>query len=219
MGHLQQLLAKNPTVLKSYLQPKTANLFDVAPKLNPRETAKNNVVAFRNADKKGLSIDYSETKTQFGVALAASTGDKLCFLGLNTHKLLALDDVQSRFPKATFTQKKDKEVHQLAFASLDGREISKPVSLALFGTEFQCAVWQRLNTILRGEILAYSNIAKEMGDEKLSRAIGTAVGANPIAYLIPCHRVIQNSGRLGGYMWGLEMKIALLSVELNVNMG
>jgi AraC family transcriptional regulator of adaptative response/methylated-DNA-[protein]-cysteine methyltransferase len=214
MRHLQQLLAKNPKVLKQFLLPKTANLFDVAAKPKSKQEVKVAIAVFQNELKKGLTIQYSEMDTKYGKAVVASTVEGLCFLGLSTGKLLALDDLKTRFPLATLTQVKEKEEHLLAFSSLEGIEVNRPISLALYGTKFQCAVWQRLSTIPSGEILAYSHIAIEMGDEKLSRAIGTAIGSNPIAYLIPCHRVVQNTGGLGGYMWGLEMKIALLSKEL-----
>jgi AraC family transcriptional regulator of adaptative response/methylated-DNA-[protein]-cysteine methyltransferase len=215
MGHLKKLLAKNPKALKQFLLPKTANLFDVVPKPEPRKDVKFDVVLFQNAHKNALAIEYSEMNTKYGMALAASTSEGLCFLGLDTNKISAKDDLISRFPEATFNRVEDAEVHRLTFNRLEGMGMDTPISLALYGTDFQCKIWQRLSTIPRGSILAYSDLAKEMGDEKLSRAVGTAIGSNPIACLIPCHRVVQNTGGLGGYMWGLDMKIALLSEELN----
>tara|TARA_R110001592_G_scaffold237306_14_gene496502 strand:- start:57092 stop:57751 length:660 start_codon:yes stop_codon:yes gene_type:complete len=215
MGHLEKLLNKNPKALKQFLLPKTANLFDIVPKSLAKEDVQDEIVCFQNSKNAKHEITYSEMNTKYGVALAASTSDGLCFLGLDTSELKALDDLKSRFPLATFQRVDDNDDHRLSFNRLEGVDNASPISLALYGTDFQCAVWQRLSTIPKGTIVAYSTLATEMGDGKLSRAIGTAVGANPLAFIIPCHRVIQNTGGLGGYMWGLDMKKALLSEELN----
>lgn len=215
MRHLEKLIAKNPKALKQFLLPKTANLFDTNIENLERVKVSDILHCFPNSMKKAFVIRYTEAETKFGKALAASTSDGLCFLGWDSDSLLAVDDVKKRFPEATFTMVDDEPLHQLAFLRLDGNDVGNTLTLALYGTDFQCSVWKRLSEIPNGSLLSYLDLAKEMGDEKLSRAIGTAIGSNPFASVIPCHRVVQNTGGLGGYMWGLDRKIALLSEELN----
>ena len=89
-----------------------------------------------------------------------------------------------------------------------------PLSLLLHGTPFQIQVWQALLRIPRGAVTSYEALASYISKPKAARAVGTANGANPISYLIPCHRVIRKSGTLGGYRWGLGRKLAMLSQEL-----
>lgn len=92
-------------------------------------------------------------------------------------------------------------------------ERSGPLSLHVAGTNFQIAVWRALLRIPSGKLSSYSQIAKVLGSPKASRAVGNAIGANPIALLIPCHRVIQQSGALGGYRWGLSKKVMVQTWE------
>ena len=85
--------------------------------------------------------------------------------------------------------------------------------LAPKGTDFQLSVWRALTQIPHGATVCYQDIAKKIGKPKANRAVGSAVGANPISVLIPCHRVIRASGRLGNYRWGMDRKLALLDAE------
>jgi AraC family transcriptional regulator of adaptative response/methylated-DNA-[protein]-cysteine methyltransferase len=87
------------------------------------------------------------------------------------------------------------------------------IKLHLNGTPFQLKVWQSLLNIPQGKLTTYGAIAKSIGSPKSSRAVGTAIGVNPIAYLIPCHRVIRSSGEMGGYMWGVTRKSAMIGWE------
>ncbi|HET8830339.1 MAG TPA: methylated-DNA--[protein]-cysteine S-methyltransferase, partial [Pelobium sp.] len=80
-------------------------------------------------------------------------------------------------------------------------------------TDFQLKVWEALLNISFGDVSTYGNIAKQVDSQNASRAVGTAIGSNPVALIIPCHRVIQNTGKLGGYMWGLTRKSAILGWE------
>jgi len=89
----------------------------------------------------------------------------------------------------------------------------RPLSLILQGTPFQLKVWEALLAIPEGRVLSYGDLARYLGDPGASRAVGAAVGRNPIAYLIPCHRIIQASGALGDYHWGPERKRAILALE------
>jgi AraC family transcriptional regulator of adaptative response/methylated-DNA-[protein]-cysteine methyltransferase len=83
----------------------------------------------------------------------------------------------------------------------------------LKGTDFQLKVWETLLKIPMGRLSTYHNIAEQIGSPKASRAVGTAIGSNPVAFLIPCHRVIQSSGKIGGYMWGNTRKTAIIGWE------
>ena len=95
------------------------------------------------------------------------------------------------------------------------------IPLHLKGTEFQCKVWEALLEIPYGTITTYSNIAEKVGRPKAQRAVGTAIGKNPILFLIPCHRVVAANGKLGGFYWGIDKKVMLLNRECNgkKNMG
>ena len=90
---------------------------------------------------------------------------------------------------------------------------STPIKLHVSATNFQLQVWKALLNCPSGARVSYQDIAKAVGNDNASRAVGTAIGANPVAFLIPCHRVIRQSGALGGYRWGLDHKQALLSWE------
>ncbi len=98
-------------------------------------------------------------------------------------------------------------------------EGNDPVRLRVSGTPFQIRVWQALLCIPRGRVVSYSQIANACGVPGASRAVGTACGANPVAYYIPCHRVVRSDGALGGYRWGLAVKKALLAYESQHTIG
>lgn len=115
----------------------------------------------------------------------------------------ALERTQKRWRGYTFTENNDTPAIDLA----------QPPALALRGTPFQRAIWQALLGIPRGETRTYREIASAIGKPRATRAVGSAVGANPIAVIIPCHRVIRADGALGGYAWGVDAKIRLLQSE------
>ena len=122
---------------------------------------------------------------------------------------IALADLQRRFPGVDFTEESEQ-------AKLLGDKIFKLkelVGLCPQGTSFQQLVWKALQEIPAGETRTYAQIADAIGRPKAVRAVGTAIGANPIAYLIPCHRVVRTDGGLGGYRWGLALKQQMLRAE------
>ena len=121
----------------------------------------------------------------------------------------ALADLHRRFPNRDFTVDAEQ-------ATILGNKIfiSKgSVELYPEGTPFQQSVWKALLEIPEGETRTYAQIASTIGRPKVVRAVGTAIGANPIAYLIPCHRVVRSDGGLGGYRWGIELKKKMLKAE------
>jgi AraC family transcriptional regulator, regulatory protein of adaptative response / methylated-DNA-[protein]-cysteine methyltransferase len=125
----------------------------------------------------------------------------------------ALDELIEKYPAASLTEKSD-EFQKNALDFFDD-DWSKPqkMKLHLKGTAFQLKVWETLLKIPTGQLTTYGELAKSIDKPKASRAVGTAIGNNPIAFLIPCHRVIQSSGLLGGYMWGTNRKAAIIGWE------
>ncbi len=161
---------------------------------------------------KNLHIYYSHAETIFGNILIASTGKGICHISF-VQEANDLSGLITRFPAARLDQKTD--LHQQEALKMfrdDWSDLDK-VKLHLKGTPFQIKVWNALLQIPLGSIKSYLEIAKEIGDSKASRAVGTAIGNNPIAYIIPCHRVITSSGNLGGYHWGIDRKSAIIGWE------
>jgi AraC family transcriptional regulator of adaptative response/methylated-DNA-[protein]-cysteine methyltransferase len=160
----------------------------------------------------GLTLRWAVAPTPIGPALFAALEDRLCALAFQEGA--ALDELEARWPRARFRQ--DPAAVAPFVRILESRlrgEPAQPLALALKGTPFQLKVWEALLRIPEGRVLAYGDLARRVGEPGASRAIGTAVGQNPVAYLIPCHRVIQASGALGGYHWGAGRKRVLLALE------
>ncbi len=160
-----------------------------------------------------LTINYSYADSLFGRILVASTHKGICYMGFSDDKQIAFSELENRFPKASFIQQSD-EIQQnaLKIYTQDWSEINK-IKLHLKGTDFQLKVWEALLKIPTGNLATYGNIANLIQKPKASRAVGTAIGNNPIAFLIPCHRVIQSTGVFGGYMWGTTRKTAIIGWE------
>lgn len=160
-----------------------------------------------------LTINFSFSESLFGRVLAASTHKGLCYMGFSDNKQTAFSELEKLFPKARFIQQKDEIQHNaLQIFKEDWSQIDK-IKLHLKGTDFQLKVWEALLKIPTGNLSTYGNIAKLIQKPKASRAVGTAIGRNPIAFLIPCHRVIQSTGIFGGYMWGTTRKAAIIGWE------
>lgn len=157
-------------------------------------------------------LEYGYLDTPFGTALIAGIGDRLCTLSFETDQALALKRLQKRFPiTIRENQKKAKAWWSQVLEHLDSEK--NPLKLFLSGTSFQCAVWQALLGIERGKTLSYQAIAEAIHKSKAVRAVGQAVGANPLAIIVPCHRVIQKNGKLGGFAYGIAFKKRLLALE------
>ncbi|WP_109438198.1 MULTISPECIES: bifunctional helix-turn-helix domain-containing protein/methylated-DNA--[protein]-cysteine S-methyltransferase [Aquimarina] len=160
-----------------------------------------------------LTINYSSSESLFGRILVASTYKGICYMGFSDDKQIAFSELEKRFPKAKFIQQTD-EIQQnaLQIYTQDWSKINK-IKLHLKGTNFQLKVWEALLKIPTGNLATYGNIANLIQKPKAPRAVGTAIGNNPIAFLIPCHRVIQSTGVFGGYMWGTTRKTAIIGWE------
>ncbi|MDD4992881.1 MAG: methylated-DNA--[protein]-cysteine S-methyltransferase [Paludibacter sp.] len=147
--------------------------------------------------------------TPFGECCIAFSNDGICAISFPESRESALLDLEHRFPQVDFKQD-DRRV--AAYVNQIFEKGETP-SLHPIGTDFQLSIWHALQRIPVGKTTTYAQIAEAIGRPKAVRAVGTAIGANPIAYLIPCHRVIRTDGGLGGFRWGLECKKAMLAYE------
>lgn len=161
-----------------------------------------------------LFIQYSFAETPFGEIIVASTAKGIChMMFVEEDKAQALAVLQEKFPNAHYRDSWD-EIQQSAL-SIFTQDWSQSgvIKLHLKGTDFQLKVWETLLKIPQGKLTTYGTIADRLENRNASRAVGTAIGENPVAFLIPCHRVIRASGELGGYRWGLTRKVAIIGWE------
>ena len=160
-----------------------------------------------------LQINYSFADSPFGEIIVASTAKGICHLAFLAHKEEGKATMKARFPNANFKELlTDVQQAALHIFQQDWNKL-KQIKLHLHGTPFQLKVWNALLQIPMGNVTTYGSIALEVEKPNASRAVGTAIGSNPVALLIPCHRVIQSSGKLGGYMWGNTRKSAIIGWE------
>lgn len=160
-----------------------------------------------------LQINYSFAETVFGDVIIASTEKGICHLAFVGEQEKGTGKLFSLFPRSKFVQKNDLvQQNALRFFSGDWNDLQK-VKLHLKGTPFQLKVWRALLEIPYGNISTYAAIATGIQSPTAARAVGTAIGANPVAFLIPCHRVIKSSGIIGDYHWGSNRKVAILGWE------
>ena len=160
-----------------------------------------------------LSINYSYAESPFGNILVASTAKGICYMAFADNEEQALNDLQKHFPNAQLRQMVDMiQQNALYIFTHDWSKLNK-IKLHLKGTDFQLKVWETLLKIPMGRLSTYGDIAKQINISGASRAVGTAIGSNPVAFLIPCHRVIQSTGIIGGYHWGNTRKTAMIGWE------
>ena len=162
---------------------------------------------------KHLNINFSFAESPFGNILVASTAKGICHMAFNDDEASAIVELRRQFPNASFQRKLDMLQQQALFIFQNDWSKLNEIKLHLKGTDFQLKVWQSLLKIPMGKLSTYSNIAMQIGSPAASRAVGTAIGSNPVAFLIPCHRVIQSNGGLGGYHWGTTRKTAMIGWE------
>lgn len=209
---------------KKMLQEKSPTLFDVTHQIGLSSTGRLHNLFIKHEGmtpgefkKRGqnINIEYSFLDTQFGKMLVASTSKGICYLAYFIDKSTALELLKTSFLNANFSLSvSQSHLDVLSFLNFETKDLKK-MKLDLKGTDFQLKVWQALLEIPLGNITTYKDISIKIGKPSASRAVGTAIGKNPIAYLIPCHRVIQSSGAFGGYMWGEDRKKLLLGWELS----
>ena len=162
---------------------------------------------------KDLAINYSFAESPFGKILVASTKKGICYMAFADYEATAFSAMQNHFPNAHFRQIVDLiQQNALYIFTHDWTKLNQ-IKLHLKGTHFQLKVWQILLKIPLGQLTTYRAIANKIENPNASRAVGTAIGSNPVAFLIPCHRVIQSTGVFGGYMWGNTRKTAIIGWE------
>jgi len=162
----------------------------------------------------GLTILWGWFDSPFGPALVMGTDRGICGIGFagEVGAEAAMADLMARWPKAAFVEDAT-ALAPLAAQAFPQSGGPPTAPLFLIGAPFQIKVWEALMQIPTGHVTTYSDIAEAIGHPRAVRAVGTAVGRNPISWLIPCHRAIRKSGGLGGYHWGLPVKRAILAWE------
>jgi AraC family transcriptional regulator of adaptative response/methylated-DNA-[protein]-cysteine methyltransferase len=168
------------------------------------------------AGGEGLTLTYGFHPSPFGMALVMMTPRGLAGLALADagKERKALSDMRSRWPRAKY-------VEDFSATAATARRIfdaalwrkDQPLRVVLIGTDFEVRVWEKLLSVPMGKLTTYSDLAASAGAPKAARAVGAAVGKNPICFVVPCHRVIGKSGELTGYHWGLTRKRAMLGWE------
>jgi AraC family transcriptional regulator, regulatory protein of adaptative response / methylated-DNA-[protein]-cysteine methyltransferase len=165
---------------------------------------------------RGLTIRYGFHPCPFGKALLMLTEYGICGLAFadEGEELTVLADMKRRWPEATYEEDvaSTSEPISRIFDPIH-RSSAESLRIVFIGSEFETQVWQTLLKVPMGRVTTYSDIAAHIGREKASRAVGAAVGRNPISFVVPCHRVIGKSGGLCGYHWGLTRKQAILGWE------
>jgi AraC family transcriptional regulator of adaptative response/methylated-DNA-[protein]-cysteine methyltransferase len=161
----------------------------------------------------GLTIRWGHHDTPFGGATVAITDRGICALGFDDRERGAtVTRLHHDWPAAQFARDQ-RETARVVERIFSRARPGRPLTLHLRGTNFQLKVWEALLAIPEGVTTSYGDLAGTIGRPSASRAVGTAVGDNPVAFLVPCHRVLRASGALGGYRWGLERKQAMLAWE------
>ena len=168
---------------------------------------------------RNLEIQFDFRESPFGKLMIASTQKGICRMTFAEDEEEALNSLMEEFPNADFHRETNTHgIGALTIFRDDWSDLSR-IKLHLKGSEFQLKVWEMLLKIPVGDLSTYGSIADKMGSPKASRAVGSAVGKNPVAYLIPCHRVIRSTGEIGNYMWGETRKTAMIGWEgVKVNM-
>ena len=160
-----------------------------------------------------IPLWYSYFESRFGQALGACSEEGLSFLAFGSNREILLTELQKTYPTGEFIEKKSKLLQKVE-SLLNGQERLKELNLHLHASFFQAEVWSKLLELKPGSCSCYGNLARAVKNPGAHRAVGTAVGSNPIAYCIPCHRIIKSDGEIGNYRWGVARKVAMLGSEL-----
>ncbi len=207
LGHARRLLAERHTMLGTALETglsgtgRLHDLFLTWEAMSPGDYAKGGA---------GLDIKWGWFESPFGPALVMATDKGICGMGFAEElgAEVAMADMVSRWPKADYVED-PMAIRPMVDEAFGGQA----TELHLIGAPFQIKVWEALMVIPSGHVTTYADIAGAIGHPQAHRAVGTAVGRNPISFLIPCHRALRRDGGLGGYHWGLPRKRAMLAWE------
>lgn len=159
-------------------------------------------------------ITYGEVHTKFGMLFMAATDEGICRASFGCSIDAEIKAIHIHFPKYQILPGEDPSFNLfISIFSQDPPSGGLHIPVHLRGTAFQLSVWRALTEIPFGKRVSYAELARSMGRPDALRAVGTAIGRNPVAWLIPCHRVVHTGGRIGHYMWGPERKRAMLEWE------
>ncbi|MFC3559803.1 methylated-DNA--[protein]-cysteine S-methyltransferase [Pedobacter jamesrossensis] len=210
IGYAKKLLKENQTLFNTALETglsgtgRLHDLFVNIEGMTPGEY---------KSGGENLKINYSFAPSPFGNLIIASTQKGICHIAFCNDEASAFQNLQKLFPSANYSQIMDSDQQNaLIIFNHDWSKLNQ-IKLHIKGTDFQLKVWETLLKIPIGKLSTYGLIAEKIQNTRASRAVGTAIGDNPVAFLIPCHRVIQSSGALGGYHWGTERKSAIIGWE------
>lgn len=207
---------------KSLLKEKQATLFDTAMETGLSGTGRLHdlfiqIEGMTPAEYKNgglmLKISYSFAETPFGKIIVASTKKGVCYIAFADNADLAFKELLLQFPNAAYNQVVDAAQQNALFIFQKDWSQLPAIKLHLKGTPFQLKVWEALLKIPMGSLNSYAAVAHTVAMPTASRAVGTAIGANPVAFLIPCHRVIKSTGEFGQYHWGTNRKSAMIGWE------
>jgi AraC family transcriptional regulator of adaptative response/methylated-DNA-[protein]-cysteine methyltransferase len=210
IGYAKEMLKENQSLFDTALETGlsgTSRLHDLFVNIEGMTPGE-----YKNGGE-NLHINYSFAESPFGNIIVASTIKGICHIAFYDDENLALTNLQRSFPAANYQQILDKEQQNALYIFSHDWSKLHQIKLHLKGTDFQLKVWEALLKIPMGKLATYGNIAKQLQNPNASRAVGTAIGDNPVAFLIPCHRIIQSSGALGGYHWGVDRKTAIIGWE------
>ena len=160
-----------------------------------------------------LAINYSFAESPFGNILVASTKKGICYMAFADDEKKELGNLKLLFPNANFKQVVDEVQQNALFIFTQDWNKLNEIKLHLKGTAFQLKIWETLLKVPAGQLTTYGALASSINKPAASRAVGSAVGHNPVAFLIPCHRVIKSSGAIGEYHWGSTRKMAMIGWE------
>jgi AraC family transcriptional regulator of adaptative response/methylated-DNA-[protein]-cysteine methyltransferase len=211
LEHAKKLLKENLATISETAYETglsgTSRLHDLFVKIEGMTPAE-----YKNGGK-NLEINFSFAESPFGNIIVASTQKGVCFMAFAEDEERGFEDLKHKFPNATFSRKLDLAQQNALFIFQNDWSKLSEIKLHLKGTDFQLKVWETLLKIPMGQLSTYGSIAQKIEKPNACRAVGTAIGSNPVAFLIPCHRVIQSSGIFGGYMWGNTRKTAIIGWE------
>jgi len=210
IGYAKEMLKENQSLFDTALETGlsgTSRLHDLFVNIEGMTPGE-----YKNGGE-NLHINYSFAESPFGNIIVASTTKGICHIAFYDDENIALANLQHQFPAAQYQQILDKEQQNALYIFNHDWSKLHQIKLHLKGTDFQLKVWEALLKIPMGKLATYGNIAEQLQNPNASRAVGTAIGDNPVAFLIPCHRVIQSSGALGGYHWGVNRKTAMIGWE------
>lgn len=168
---------------------------------------------------KGLTISYASGRTPLGLLMIGATDRGICFLQFGDSDPALVESLQRQFPAAALqampaaNRREFMRWMEILDRHLRGLEPRLDLPVDVRGTAFQLIVWRCLQSLPYGEVRSYAEVAADIGKPRAARAVARACAANPVALLIPCHRVVRGTGELGGYRWGLQRKRALLDAE------